>query len=405
MTRPGLDERDIRVLSHYAKNGNRELYWNYLAQLPGNDGYGKLALGVVRNDNIPGATANAYAAAYARNHDHKTLTERDWDNFGIDLMRRDFAYRKQLVDDGSHHEALNLPVWNVQKAHDKSFENIHVDPNAWTPRKLLEAARADGEAEAEKVWAQLLDNGAMGLHRGKDVLMRLASEHHMPSGEVTRYAIDMASAYATATDDRSHVPPDVVGTSDLYYERGADGRWVQIQQLPANPGMPATPWIHEVKRPAMLSELEDIHRLRLERQSAREAFAPDDPGKLVASSHPLADIRPTTSLPKPGDDPLYAAIRHQLPFDVTDDKVAEVALQARHIGIRKPSQMAGVSIHDERIVCEAIHSGLWTDVAVLTPAPAKDESLALAQQLDQHAIDARSQRTMAMLHEGPAMRL
>ncbi|RYH24979.1 MAG: hemolysin, partial [Alcaligenaceae bacterium] len=57
----GLDERDIDVLGTYAKDGNRTLYWNYLARHPGNDGYGLLALGVVRNDNMPGAVANAYA--------------------------------------------------------------------------------------------------------------------------------------------------------------------------------------------------------------------------------------------------------------------------------------------------------------------------------------------------------
>lgn len=61
MTRPVLSAEGMNVLSHYAATGNRELYWNYLAQLPGNDGYGRLALGVVRHDNMPGATADLYA--------------------------------------------------------------------------------------------------------------------------------------------------------------------------------------------------------------------------------------------------------------------------------------------------------------------------------------------------------
>lgn len=56
---PGLSQSDIDILASYAKSGNRELYWNYLAQHEGSDGYGKLALGVVRNDNMPGATANS----------------------------------------------------------------------------------------------------------------------------------------------------------------------------------------------------------------------------------------------------------------------------------------------------------------------------------------------------------
>jgi hypothetical protein len=83
----GLNENDLKVLSHYAERGNRELYWNYLAQKAGNDGYGLLALGVVRNDNMPGATANHFADAEARRAGVR-LTERGWNAFGVDLMER-----------------------------------------------------------------------------------------------------------------------------------------------------------------------------------------------------------------------------------------------------------------------------------------------------------------------------
>lgn len=62
----GLTERDLSVLGSYARDGNRELYWNYLSQLPGADGYGTLALGVVRNDSLPGRVANSYAQDYAK---------------------------------------------------------------------------------------------------------------------------------------------------------------------------------------------------------------------------------------------------------------------------------------------------------------------------------------------------
>jgi len=57
----GLTAADIAVLKAYVVNRNRELYFNYLAQTQGNDGYGLLALGVIRNDNAPGATANSFA--------------------------------------------------------------------------------------------------------------------------------------------------------------------------------------------------------------------------------------------------------------------------------------------------------------------------------------------------------
>ncbi len=54
----GLTAQDLKILESYAVADNRELYFNYLAHKAGNDGYPLLALGVVRNDNAPGATAN-----------------------------------------------------------------------------------------------------------------------------------------------------------------------------------------------------------------------------------------------------------------------------------------------------------------------------------------------------------
>ncbi|MDX3937324.1 hypothetical protein [Stenotrophomonas sp.] len=71
----GLSQRDMDVLADYAKAGNRELYFNYLAQKDGSDGYGLLALGVVRNDNAPGATANHFAQNQARKDGLPTVSE------------------------------------------------------------------------------------------------------------------------------------------------------------------------------------------------------------------------------------------------------------------------------------------------------------------------------------------
>ena len=88
----GLNQKDIEILQQYASKGNRELYWNYLAQKEGSDGYGLLALGVVRNDNLPGQVANAYAQLEASDqHDrnprlqNRTLTERQLEDFGQTL--------------------------------------------------------------------------------------------------------------------------------------------------------------------------------------------------------------------------------------------------------------------------------------------------------------------------------
>ncbi|MCR2702871.1 hypothetical protein NSP05_24545, partial [Salmonella enterica] len=73
----------------------------------GNDGYGLLALGVVRNDNVPGAVANSFAANQAR-QDGVRLGSRDWQAVGIDLIRNDFALREEYVRNGQPDVALNL---------------------------------------------------------------------------------------------------------------------------------------------------------------------------------------------------------------------------------------------------------------------------------------------------------
>lgn len=112
---PGLTEQDLTILRSYAEEGNRELYWNYLAQKQGNDGYGVLALGVVRNDSMPGAVANHFAANRAQ-ADGRAMSERDWERFGEDLVSRDVAFRSRYLAGGREDLALNLPVKDVQSA-------------------------------------------------------------------------------------------------------------------------------------------------------------------------------------------------------------------------------------------------------------------------------------------------
>lgn len=432
--RPGLTENDMNVLRYYAEHRNRELYWNYLAEQPGNDGYGRLALGVVRSDNMPGATANLYAQNYAREHNGKVLSEREWDNFGVDLVQKDLTYRAQWMKKGQTHLALNLPAKQVQTAHDMSFQNIGVDANAWTPRKLLEAARHAGEVEVtrrqqvaapgdvvdvkaireahvEEVWSSLLNNDALGLHRGKDTLLSLAAAQDMPVAERAAYARDMGAAYLGAFNERPHDAPNLIGRTDHYYARDRQGAWVEIHHARPTIGV-RLDQMDDVTDPAVRQRLEETHDLRRERAAAREALHPDDPGRHIDSPHPLAGHTPRSTLPKPGDDPLYAAIRNQLPMEVSDDKAAEVALRARHAGIHRPDRLPAVDIEDRHIVFEGTRRGAPVAVSIDTPAPPKEETLAQAGQLDQQALQAQQQQQemqqsqqMAMQRSGPVMRL
>src|SRR3546814_19810809 len=109
--------------------------------------------------------------------------------------------------------ALNLPVKDIQSAHDASFEKARIDPNAWTPRQLLEAARRQGgEEAAEGVWHAMLDNNAIGLGLG-------IGRAGITLGDIVRYDDDqlpavrypgaLAGASATASQVRPVTDPAV----------------------------------------------------------------------------------------------------------------------------------------------------------------------------------------------------
>ena len=285
---PTLTKQDLDVLGFYAARGNRELYWNYLAQRVGGDGYGLLALGVVRNDNAPGATANAYAAMVAREVNGRQLSERDWEMFGRELMELDLAARRVHADRGRVHEALNLPAADVQRVHDTAFSRARITPDAWTPRQLLETARGNGgEREAERVWTLMLDNQAFGLRRLGGTLKDLVGrdDDHMES---RAYALRMTSARAAAMQALPNTNPDLIGTEALHYQRMRDG-WLQMSSTPQGD------LTDVVRDPAVIRSLDDARQLRLERQGMRDDFHPDDPARrrgIERSPWLLSEIKP-----------------------------------------------------------------------------------------------------------------
>ncbi|WP_052191353.1 hypothetical protein [Luteibacter sp. 9133] len=410
---PGkLLSRDIEVLRYYASTENRELYWNYLAELPGNDGYGRLALGVVRNDNMPGATANAYAQSYVRDHNGRVLTEREWDKFGVDLIVQDLAMRETALADGHADRALNLPGKMVQMAHDEAFNHLKVDPNAWTPRKLLEAARhhgANGPEESEKIWKTMLDNDLMGTRRGAATLGDMARAAGMSTAERASYGADMAAAWTSAIGDRSHMDPNVIGRNDHFFGRDRNGDWSEFTSAQPTTTVSFTE-MKDVTDPRLLRELEDTRSLRLEREAARKDFHPDDPGRLIGSPHPMADAHPRTSLPSAHSDPLYASLRMQLPMEISNDKAAQMALVARQSNIRDASELCDVEVQGRSIVCTGIRPGSVATLDLASPAPPMERSLAQGQQRDaalqQQARDASMQQASqqtSVTRTGPVM--
>ncbi|MEZ5700741.1 MAG: hypothetical protein R3E42_00310 [Burkholderiaceae bacterium] len=336
----GLTTQDMEILKNYAEKGNRELYWNYLAQTPGNDGYGLLALGVVRNDNMPGALANQYAQNQAQSVNGVRMSERQWDAFGQDLMRRDYEFRQAHLTMVRAVQALNLPVKEVQIAHDQTFGDAGITPDAWTPRPLLEAARRHGgEPAAEGVWQTMLDSQALGtkrlvatLHRTRRTTATTMKAFRPPAiGQLT-----LATTAASQTLPNTN--PEQIGSVALHRDFDArEGAWYSVNSVAA--GMGAWNAIRRETDPARIRELNDTARaLRQEVQErARKGLHPLDPHRTLAKSpKTLAD----------GSD-THAPTRHAANLtgsdDATFERLTEASMTQDAEGKRVATQVSATS--------------------------------------------------------------
>lgn len=288
----GLTQADLSILKTYAETQNRELYFNFLAQKEGNDGYGTLALGVVRNDNAPGATANNFAQAQARK-DGLQYDERDWQHVGVDLIMQDVQLRQMHFDSGRPDLALNLPVLDVQLAHDRTFRPRGIDPDAWTPRQLLEAARRHGgEPEAEKVWSMMLDNKLLGVTRGASTTESLAYRYNDEKLEATAYVAAMGVARTNAGLFPSpNADPNTIERDGKTYSFHAEsGTWRGPAPIESRIAIKIP-----VTDAALIDALNDSRALRQEREQLRTQFHPDDPNRdrpIQASPWLFTDAAP-----------------------------------------------------------------------------------------------------------------
>ena len=287
----GLTEHDLRILGSYAKDGNRELYWNYLSQLPGADGYGTLALGVVRNDSLPGRVANSYAQSFARTQQDEgsrfpnaELTERQWESFGQTLLDRDLELRQRWMAERRPDLALNLPGADVMLAHDRAFDQHHLDPNCWTPRVLLQAAlEKSGPQKLEQIWSNMLDNDGAGIPRVKNTSVDAITQLGWKAGG--EYLTKLGGHEFQAVGELSAVSPNAIGRHDdfsLYFEQ--DNKWVHFRSLD---GLLIK---RDVTEPARIAELNDAREVRLERQQKATHFHPEDPYRSITRSPLTASV-------------------------------------------------------------------------------------------------------------------
>lgn len=313
----GLNRKDLEILSAYAAADNRELYFNYLAQKQGSDGYALLALGVVRNDNIPGATANSFANRQAL-ADGVHMSESDWQSFGVELMKADLALRAEHLYGDRPDLALNLPVKDVQRSHDATFKKWEIDPSAWTPYKLIVAARAyGGEPEAEAAWKMLLDNRNLGLDRGTQTSMLVLRKYRDHLQDPDRYLREMADARVLhgLIKPVTNLDPDRVRYDGNDYVHGVDGWRQKSAELEVGSLGPTAVHVRsqpasdlKVTNPETLRYLDDARATRQLREELRQQFHPEDPNRdrpIMRSPEVLSDAAPLDPQP---ERPLAAAV-------------------------------------------------------------------------------------------------
>ena len=389
----GLTPRDMDVLGHYARQGNRERYWNYLAQHEGADGYGQLALGAVRNDNVPGAVANLYAQNYAYSRNHAILSERGWEECGQDLVRVDFARRAAYVNGGSPELALNLPVKDVQDACTEAFARKRIDADAWTPNRLLDAARRHGgEGAAENAWRSMLDGGRLGAWRGYDTLTAVVAAYGDDEMRRAEYIKDMGVAYAGAMTASPQLDPDLIHRGgDRYAFDHASGQWLHGAQGSASA-------LRVVTDPKERAELDDARLVRLERAHKMQEIHPADPFRSLAKS-PLAlaeCVQPVSATPEPGAarltardiaPALYDELKQRLPSGLPEDRLAQIALAAKEGGVRA-GQVRAVLVENDIVYVAGRVPGALGQVDLNRPAPPLQETLQRSAALELRQPDA-----------------
>lgn len=291
----GLTNNDLKVLAYYAEHGMRERYWNYLAnptnERAADNGYGLLAMGVVRNDNMSGAIANNYAQNHVAEHPingKRHLTEQQWEKVGVDLIKEDYAIRARLVQKGQPEQALNLPVNQVYAAHIAAFEKNNISPNAWTPAVLINASyeRTGNFNESNQIWQEMLDSQYVGLSRLGNTLSNQWNNSRLFDG----YTANQTKATIEAAMDLPYNDPNKIGDKYNFYHK-VNGQWHHDMQSPIhgelNPISQST-----VTDPKKIQELNGISELREERieKSRREHKHPNDPNDgITPSRHTIVD--------------------------------------------------------------------------------------------------------------------
>ncbi|MCC4602432.1 hemolysin [Xanthomonas campestris pv. badrii] len=437
----GLSDQDLKILSSYADAGNRELYWNYLSQLDGSDGYGTLALGVVRNDSLPGRVANSYAQEYARTqHDNGSrfanaeLSERQWEAFGQTLLKKDLEVRRYWMSEHRPDLAQNLPGADVMLAHDQAFLDHELDPNCWTPRVLLQAALENsGPQKLEQIWTNMLDNEYVGATRISNTGYETFAQMGLAAG--SQYLAKLGTTEAIQMlEGRSAVDPNVIGSNSfyaMYFEK--EHKWVNVSAGGGHLSM------REETNAGRIAELDDARAVRLERQHKATQFHEDDPYRSItrspftASADGLRDqTQSPTKLADIGPDHRDYALLQQVragvsaidaqagrtPDENSERLIASVMTLARqnnldradHVVLSQqtadsPAGRTVFVVQGELNNPAHLRAHMPTDVAVQTPVEQSLQQLEVASNDRQQALAQSQQQEADRQRESASMRM
>jgi len=146
-----LGANEFAILRGHATNGDRIAYYTQLNDWGYN--YGGLALGVVTNDTLSGATANIFFLQNAG----KTVSNNELATVSLNLMRFDLAAREEFAGSAS---GLELPVNAIQAYHQAAFALVGVPVSAWTPNFVLDTLT--DPTDREDYWDELLSSSSLG---------------------------------------------------------------------------------------------------------------------------------------------------------------------------------------------------------------------------------------------------
>lgn len=146
-----LTQSQLAVLDAHARAGDRIAYYHSLAEF--GDEYGALALGVVLNDTISGASANAYFLSTAL-VEVGVVSKDQLAEISLQLMLADNDIRQ--VNNGE------ASVDDIQIYHDEVFGRVaNVSVNAWTPDYYLRSF--DNPSDRQAAWNRLIEDGVFGF--------------------------------------------------------------------------------------------------------------------------------------------------------------------------------------------------------------------------------------------------